>query len=75
MASNASTRESTAESTNEREIPVDTAEATPTPSRRAKRAASTRAKGAKATADGEDSKSEDTTRAAARGPFEPARLC
>ena len=66
MASNASTRESTAESTNVREIPVDTVEAAPTPRRRAKSAASTRAKSAKAIADGDDSKSEDSTRAATR---------
>ena len=36
MASNASTRESTAESTNDREIPIDTIEDTPKRARRAK---------------------------------------
>ncbi len=65
MASNAPTRESTAESTTEREIPIDTAAAAPAPTRRAKRAAPKRAKNAKATPDGEASISEKTTRSAA----------
>jgi RNA polymerase primary sigma factor len=70
MASNASTRESTAESTNEIEIPVDTAEAAPTPTRarRAKRAAPARAKKAKANADGEDSVGEELPRSASPTP-------
>jgi RNA polymerase primary sigma factor len=61
MASNASTRESTVESTNESEIPIDTADAAPTPAcaRRAKRSAPARAEESEANVEGEDSKGEE----------------
>ncbi len=66
MASNASTRESTAESTNESEISIDTANAapppTPTRARRAKRAAPAHAKKSKANVEGEDSKDEEISK-------------
>ena len=68
MASNASTRESTAESTNESEISIDTANAAPTPTparaRRAKRAAPAHAKESKAKAkvEEEDSKDEEISK-------------
>ena len=64
MASNASTRESTAESTNDIEIPIekiDQTEGTPERTRRAKSAAPARAKRAKAVAEANTSASEATT--------------
>jgi RNA polymerase primary sigma factor len=70
MASNASTRESTAESTNDSEIPIDTADAAPTPTRarRAKRAAPARAKKSKAKVEGEDSNGEEISKSTPRKP-------
>jgi len=72
MASKASTRESTAESTNEREIPIEpvgNTEMTPAPkvtrARRAKSAARVRAKTAAESASVEDSIGEDGARSAA----------
>ena len=67
MAPNASTRESTTESTNESELPIDTVdniEVAPTRVRRAKSAMPKHAKSEKATGNGEDSISEETTRSA-----------
>ena len=61
MASNASTRESTNESTNKKEIPIDTVDATPKLARRAKSSKST-----PDSADGEDSRSGESTKADAK---------
>ncbi len=75
MASNASTRESTAESTNESEIPIDTADAAPAPTRarRAKRAAPARAKKSKANVEGEDSKGDEISKPTSRKPSRPTK--
>ncbi len=63
MASNASTRESTAESTNEREIPIDIADNVEVARARARRAKSSAAKNA---ADGEVSTPESSSPSATR---------